>query len=596
MAMTDTRSVRPPSRGRAALPAGQPRLDALGQPLHDVTFVVLDLETTGGAPASCRITEVGAVKVRRGERLGEFATLVDPQQDIPAEITALTGITNAMTSVHPPIEAVLPALLEFVRGAVIVAHNARFDIGFLNASLDRLAYPRLDNPVVCTAALARRLVRDEVRNCRLATLAAHLRARTVPTHRALADARATVDVFHALLERAGSYGVVTLEDLVEFSSARNAPLFRARAVLANHLPRSPGVYAFTSESGEVLYVGKATDLRARVRTYFGSDDRRWVADMVKETAVVQHWPTPTAIEAEARELRLIHDHRPRFNRRSKHPEKAVWLKLTGERFPRLAIVRQPRDDGAAYLGPLRSRRVAEEVRDAIHEVTPIRRCTAAIGASTRFPACALAEMGRCVAPCDGRVAPADYAAVVEPIAAAFAGDVRSLATLLFDRMQQQAAQARFEDAARTRNRLRAVIAAAGRSRRLAWIATAGPVIAARATRDHRRQVVAVRSGALVASADVRADELDDVVSRLHEKVAYGASMIPCSADEQDLVARWLEGAGVTVLRCDGRLAEPWLGGAAIAAHERPLRAASRSTGRPAAELARKRVRRTAAVG
>lgn len=444
---------------RAASPASgaQQRLDDLGTPLHDVTFAVVDLETTGGSPEDCRITEVGAVKVRHGERLGELATLVDPEQPIPTGVTALTGITEAMVRRHPPIQAVAPALIEFLRGCVIVAHNARFDTSFLNAAFSRLDYPLLDHPVVCTAALARRLVREEVRDCRLATLAQHLRARTAPSHRALADARATVDVLHALLERAGTYGVVTLEDLIEFSCARNAPLFRSRASMADGLPRTPGVYAFRSATDEILYVGKATDLRARVRQYFGSDDRRRVLDLVKESSRVDHWSTPTPIEAEVRELRLIHEHAPRFNRRARHPGRAVWVTLTSERYPRLSIVTSPRRDSVASLGPLPSRRVAQRVVDAVHDATRIRRCTDRIGASTRFPACVLGEMERCTAPCDGSIRPDAYQQLLAPVVAASRGDPRALAATLDDRLRTLASAARFEKAAETRDRLDALL-------------------------------------------------------------------------------------------------------------------------------------------
>ena len=582
--------------GRTTRIPQQRQLDDLGEPLQNVTFVVLDLETTGGSPAECRITEVGAVKVRYGEWLGEFATLVDPGQSIPAEITALTGITDAMARTYPRIESVLPALLEFLDGAVIVAHNARFDTGFLNAALEREDYPRLANRVLCTAALARRLVRDEVRNCRLATLAHHLRARTQPTHRALADARATVDVFHALLERAGTFGVTTLEDALEFSRARNAPLFRSRASLAGHLPRSPGVYAFTSGTGELLYVGKATNLHARVRNYFGNDDRRWVASMVSETAKVQHWPTPTAIEAETRELRLIHQHRPRFNRRSRHPEKAMWLKLTVERFPRLSIVRQPRRDGAHYLGPLRSKRVAEEVMDAMHDAAPIRRCTDRIGPETRFAACALAEMGRCVAPCDGRISPSDYEITIRPVAAAFCGDVGPLSERLRAHMLTLAADARFEDAARVRDRLRSLLTAVQRTRRVQCAVLAGPVTAVRAKKDGSCEIVAIRSGALVASARVPHADVEATAALLHRTVAFGNPAPEASPDERDLVGRWLEAPNVWLWRCDGRSSESCTGGATLHRELAALRAAARTTGRPSSELARKRVRRPTGAG
>src|SRR5438477_338230 len=148
----------------------QRSFDELGAPLHEVTFVVVDLETTGASAASCAITEVGAVKLRGGECLGTFETLVNPGIAIPPAITVLTGITEAMLVPAPPIERVLPTFLEFLGDAVVVGHNVRFDIGFLRAALDRTGYARLANRAVDTCALARRLVRDEVPNLRLSTL------------------------------------------------------------------------------------------------------------------------------------------------------------------------------------------------------------------------------------------------------------------------------------------------------------------------------------------------------------------------------------------------------------------------------------------
>ena len=114
--------------------AVQQSFDALGTPLAEVTFVVLDLETTGTSPSECAITEVGAVRYRGGERVGVFQTLVNPGVPIPPTITVITGITEAMVLPAPPIDEVLPALLEFIGGAVIVGHNVRFDISFLDAA------------------------------------------------------------------------------------------------------------------------------------------------------------------------------------------------------------------------------------------------------------------------------------------------------------------------------------------------------------------------------------------------------------------------------------------------------------------------------
>src|SRR5665648_306174 len=192
----------------------QPTLDDIGTPLSAVTFVVVDLETTGGSPTAAAITEIGAVKVRGGEVLGEFQTLVDPGGPVPAFIAALTGITSSMVRGQPRIEQVLPAFFEFSRGAVLVAHSAPFDIGFLKAAARDQGYPWPVNQVLDTVALARRAVtRDEVPNHKLSTLAAFFRTAVAPEHRALSDARATVDVLHACLARLGPLGITHLEDL-----------------------------------------------------------------------------------------------------------------------------------------------------------------------------------------------------------------------------------------------------------------------------------------------------------------------------------------------------------------------------------------------
>ena len=190
----------------------QGTLDELGTALGDVTFVVVDLETTGGSPATAAITEIGAVKVRGGQVLGELQTLVNPGAPIPAFIAVLTGITDRMVSQAPSIETALASFLEFAGGSVLVAHNAPFDISFLQAAAQQTGHPWPGFRVVDTAHLARQVVtRDEAPNRKLGTLARLFGSPTTPDHRALTDARATVDVLHGLLERVGSVGVHSLE-------------------------------------------------------------------------------------------------------------------------------------------------------------------------------------------------------------------------------------------------------------------------------------------------------------------------------------------------------------------------------------------------
>ncbi len=560
----------------------QPSLSDLGQPLADTTFVVVDLETTGGSPERDRITEIGAVKVRRGELLGEMSTLVDPGVSIPRSITVLTGISDAAVADRPPVSAVLPSFLEFSRGCALVAHNARFDVGFLNASLERLDYPRLDHPVVCTAMLARRLVTDEIRNHKLSSLAHHFRSSTVPVHRALADARATVDVLHGLLERAGSFGVVTLEDLIAFSRVRNMPVFASRRKMADDLPERPGVYRFVSASGEVLYVGKATNLRARVRQYFGTDRRRRIADLVKESARVDHTVTPTVIEAEVREAREIRAERPRFNRRGKSVRAPVWVTMTGGAYPRLSVVRRPKE--GATLGPLPSRRVADAIVAAIHDAVPLRRCTTPMKADTRFAPCALAEMGRCVAPCIGGADVARYAGVADRAAAVLTGDVDEAVTTLRERMAMRSADGRYEEAADYRDRIDALVSWVSRTRRDQAVRAAGWLAASRPA-SGGREVLLAREGWVVGTATAADHDVHGVLGRLRGMPVPDGVAPP---EEVDLLARWLHTDGTRIEACEHPYAWPVAGGAVVHAELAALAGARRRTGRPEAALAAKR--------
>ena len=432
----------------------QGTLDELGTPLSEVTFVVVDLETTGGSPSGAHITEVGAVKIRGGEVLGEFQTLVNPAEPIPAFISVLTGITNSMVADSPRINSVFPAFLEFAGDSVLVAHNAPFDISFLKAAaaITGHSWPSFD--VVDTAHLARQLVsKDEAANRKLGTLARLFGAATTPDHRALHDARATVDVLHGLLSRAGGLGVVTLEELRTFSS-RVSSAQRRKRHLAEGLPSAPGVYLFKDCQGHVLYVGTSQDIRRRVRTYFtASEQRTRMAEMVGVAASVTSVVCETTLEAQVRELRLIAQYKPRYNRRSKNPERAPWVKLTIEPFPRLSIVRAVIADGARYFGPFSSRLGAETAIAAVHEVLPLRQCTKRLAANGGSGGCALAEMGRCGGPCMGNQSVQDYAVIVEQAAQMIAGDSREVVGALCQRMSGLAGQERYEDAGAVRDRL-----------------------------------------------------------------------------------------------------------------------------------------------
>ncbi|TKK80933.1 DEDD exonuclease domain-containing protein [Herbidospora galbida] len=547
----------------------QGTLDDLGTPLVDVTFVVFDLETTGTSPAECAITEIGAVKVRGGEVLGEFATLVDPGGPIPPFVSVLTGITDAMVVAAPKMTEVLPSFLEFVKGAALVAHNAPFDMGFLKAECARQGYPPPVNAVVDTADLARRvLTRDETPNCKLSTLARHFRSATEPCHRALADARATVDVLHGLIGRVGNLGVHSLEELKGFVRMPT-PEQRGKRHLADGVPDKPGVYVFEDARGEALYVGKSSNLRTRVRSYFtASETRPRVREMIGIAERVRHIVCATPLEAEIRELRMIGETKPRYNRRSRFPERVVWLKLTDEPFPRLSIVRDLKDDGATYLGPFGSSRTADDARTAIHEALPLRQCTERLSLTVRRSACALAEIGKCGAPCEGRESHDDYARHVAAARHAMLLDGSSVFSAVEARMDRLSAEQRYEEAAVDRDRLAAYVRAAARMQRLAGLTAITQMVAAGPGKDGAWDIHVIRHGRLTAAGVMpRGAHPVPYVEALvatAETVHPGPGPTPAaSAEETETILRWLESPGVRLVRVEGGWSLPAQGAARL---------------------------------
>jgi DNA polymerase III subunit epsilon len=535
--------------------------------LSDVTFVVLDLETTGAAPSEAGITEIGAVKVRGGEVMSEFQTLVRPPAPIPAFITVLTGITNAMVAASPPLSAVLPSFLEFIRGSVLVAHNAPYDIGFLRAACARYGYEWPAATVLDTLQLARHVLsRDEIRNHKLGSLAQFFGASVTPDHRALTDARATVDVLHGLIARIGSLGVYSLGELRRYT--RRVPqATRRRRTLADGLPQGPGVYMFHDDKGRVLYVGTSVNIRTRVRTYFTAAEKRSrMGEMIARAAGVTPVPCSTSLEGKVREVRLIAQHAPPYNRRSRNPERAGWVKVTVEPYPRLSIVRQVLTDGATYLGPFTSRAQADLAVAALHEAFPIRRCTSRLPRqpSPSASACLLADLGRCPAPCVGGADEDDYAQIVDDVRAAFTHDARRVVDASLRRALSLSGTERFEEAAVHRDRMLSFLHGAARSQRLTPIASSREVIGARRLTQGGWEFALVRYGRLAGSAvsppGVNPMPCVEALQAAGEVVAGdGPPWSAALPEETDLVVRWLELPGVRLVELDGTWSVPITG-------------------------------------
>lgn len=530
--------------------AVQRSFEDTGRPLAGVTFCVVDLETTGGSPAACGITEIGALKVRLGERQGTFQTLVRPDEMVPAFVRLLTGISDDMLIDAPPIEAVLPSFLEFVRDSVIVAHNARFDVGFLNAALARSGYPPLANDVVDTATLARKILAGEVRNNKLETLARHLRCANQPCHRAFADVLATNEVLHHLIERAAGYGVTTLEDLLAMSASRMDGTFE-KIRLADGLPAAPGVYRFLGASGQTLYVGKATDLRARVRSYFYGDPRRKIRDLLRETQDVAFETHASTLEAEVAEARAIAAELPPYNRAGKSAP-AWYLKVTARK-PRVAPARSPSEDGSAYLGPLPSLKLARMLVDTVRDAAAVHRCAT----PAKCRGCAFSALGTCAGQ-----DPAAHESETGVVVDALTRDPGLIATPLADKMRRLARQERFEEAAELRDRARTLVRSIERSIEARALVDAGEVLIGVGGR-----AILLVSGQLAAACDAAERSVDELLAELRGAASWkpvGSWLTAETQREIRAVTSWLgrHAGDVEVLHVEKTWAVPARGGRA----------------------------------
>ncbi|WP_256329182.1 DEDD exonuclease domain-containing protein [Actinomyces ruminicola] len=531
--------------GDASAPGGPHPVQAsfadMGTPLREVTFVVVDLETTGGGPGAHAITEIGAVKVRGGVVDSEFSTLVNPGAAIPAQITVMTGITNAMVAGAPPVGQALAAFLVWADltapTTVAVAHNARFDLGHLRGAARALGLDWHEPAVLDTLALARRAwPRTSVPNHKLGTLAAFVGSPTTPAHRALDDARATVDVLHAALEALGPQGVTHFEDL----STATDPVPASRRVksrLADGLPAAPGVYQFLSPAGQVLYVGSAVNLHRRVRSYFTAAEKRTkVARMLDTTVAVRTIETPTELEARVRELRLIAELDPPVNRRSRSPRRRPWLCLSATPHPHLALTTAlPLAEAGCAVGPFPSRTAAREAQRAAESVLRLDAWDGRAARSVRR---------------DDSPADADTAL------RALSGEIDLVAGPLLARIAELSAAERYEEAGLWTRRLRALLLGACRAEKARPLLTCPHLLAARRREGGGWELVDVRWGRLAGSAVTPpgADPRPTIATlRATAQVVDRSAHVGAdtSVEETALLADWVLDAGARLVEIEG---------------------------------------------
>jgi DNA polymerase III subunit epsilon len=424
-----------------------------GKLLSACDFVAVDLEATGPTPGRNSIIEIGAARLRAGHVVDTFQLLVRPHDPVPMAVELLTGITSSVLVGAVDIDQAVLAFKEFAQDAVLVAHNYRFDLSYMDYEAERLWGRPWGRPALDTLCLARNL-HPGLPRYSLAALAEHFDVTTRPTHRALDDAMAAAEVFTAMMPDLDRIGIKTVGALATFCGLGNQTALAERLHLTSGLPDEPGVFLFRDAAGEVIFVGKAKSLRSRTRGFFyplSDDSRHSVAARVETLSAVV---TRSQLDAQLLERRLQTRYQAQLDPAGHRIRGSYLIYADSSPVPGLKVVSSPRKRGT-HAGPFTSRWAAATLAERLTELYDLRRCPRRIDAALAARPCAYRDSG-CPAPC---VLPIDrdaYRARMSEAFATFDGDGCDVRLRFVDEQERAARQHRYEDAIRYRDGIRAL--------------------------------------------------------------------------------------------------------------------------------------------
>ncbi len=460
--------------------------------LTEVEFVVLDTETTGLRPGSHRVIEVAGIRIKGGEVIGSFQSLLNPGTRLPAFIVQFTGIMQDMVNTAPKAAEILPDFLHFIDGAILVGHNIGFDIGFLGYEARLLGY---DFPIdgLDTIPLARRFL-PGLRRFKLDKVAEHLKIPAANRHRALGDARVTAAVFIKLLALAQEQGISTLGhlrcrlqlpvawngDITQAATTRQIEQIRADGRISaqsvtlrptgnlflnpawkRDFPAQPGVYLMKDVNGQVIYVGKAKCLKDRLASYYSQPlgYTRKMDGLLQNVKEIETRVLGSELEALLVESQLIKELQPAYNVQLRNYELYPFIKIDIQHpFPRVYATREVAADGSRYFGPFRSRRIVDLTIELVQKVFPIRTCTKGLPPQAKpSDPCLRLHLNRCPGPCRGGVDASgveDYGRTIEEVCAFLGGEREDLLDRLRRQMLEASQQLNFERAAWLRDTIR----------------------------------------------------------------------------------------------------------------------------------------------
>ncbi len=450
------------------------RFEVLQQPVRQVPFTIIDLETTGLTPDPDGIIEIGAVRVEGCRVVAHFEQLVQPTKAPPPFIVRLTGITPEMLCGQPRLHEIWSRLRDFIAGSVVVAHNATFDLGYLNLAAQRFDRSPLTDVYLCTLKLARRLL-PEVRRRGLDALAEFFGLETSGRHRALGDALLTVEIFFRLVERAERQGLTRVAQLLSLQEQGRdgRPFFSPLPKWqVESLPAEPGIYRFYDSAERLLYIGRAKNIRRRVRSYLsnarGHSDK--TLDLIRHAHRVEAETTPNELEAALAEAVAIRREKPPYNKLGKHLPQVAYLRIGNEKpFPRLSVAKRPRGKTVHWIGPFRDRGEAERFLKILLRVYRLRTCRGRLEPNPAASPCFQGQVRLCSMPCTGAISEPAYLQRVHAALADLQSGCPALRTALEQQRDEASRESQYERAQRLHEEALFLERLQARFSRLGWL-------------------------------------------------------------------------------------------------------------------------------
>ena len=364
-------------------------------------YTLLDLETTGGTPLKDRITEIGLIRYENDVEVLRWAVLLNPECKIPLSIQNFTGITNNMVAEAPVFKEIADELLAYLEGTILVAHNARFDYGFLKSEFLRIGH-RFHHKLLCTVKLSRALY-PEQKSHGLDSIMRKHNLMTEHRHRAMGDAELMAGFIASAIDE---HGLALVQSVAKsLINTQNTPINLDQSVI-DSLPIGHGVYLFYGDNRLPLYIGKSINIRERVTSHFSADHASTKEmNIAQEVKSIEHISTAGELGALLMEAKLVKELQPIYNRRLRREGALCAWKLAdnAEEVPQLKYVGAAKFDANTLnqlYGVFMSRAKAVESLDKIVSVNQL--CARVVGLEKGDGACFGTQVKKCKGACCNR--------------------------------------------------------------------------------------------------------------------------------------------------------------------------------------------------